>query len=276
MGQAPQGQAPPTPVAQPPQSTQPAKQAVPDYPDPRTLTLGVFYWVTGPGTQPSYYGGSQAFDYETLTNWGRPHRSPGIEASIPITRTGELHLEYFRTKGDGNQNSPGTLDIFGASYSQGDYLATQYQLQSGKLYLDDLLWPERFPVPRFRIKSLWEVEWAQIKSTIDAPLLDVALAPSGQKASADATRRIVLPAFGLAAEYALTPHVLLRAAASGFGIPHKADIWDTEATIAWRRGAWEIRGGAKALHFKSSPNNTAYVSGTLMGAFVGLRWHWSL
>jgi hypothetical protein len=292
IGQTPQGQAPTTPPVTPPvtqapqttpQTTQtqtqpPAPQRnVPDYPDPRTLALGAFYWITGPGTEPGYFGGSQALDYETLTNWGKPHRTPGVEAVYPITRTGELHLELFRTTGVGNQNSPATLDIFGTGrYSPGDYLASQYGITNAKLYLDDLLFPHKFPVSKFRVKSLWEIEWVQIKSTVDAPILEIPLAGTGQTVSATGSRQIIFPAFGLAAEYALSRHVLLRATASGFGIWHKADLWDSEATISYRRGMWEIRGGAKAFHFKTSPNNTEYARATLAGAFVGLRWHWSL
>jgi hypothetical protein len=60
------------------------------------------------------------------------------------------------------------------------------------------------------------------------------------------------------------------------GIPHHSDLVDAEATVSYRRGAWEIRGGGKALHFKSSPNGDEYVSATVAGAFVGVRWHWSL
>jgi hypothetical protein len=242
------------------------------------LTIGAFYWVPLQGEQPSYYGGSQAPDYETLTHWGKPHNIPGLEAIFPITRTGELHFEYFRGKGDGNQIEPAAnLDVFGAGYVQGNYLATQYQFQGAKLYLDDLLFPHKFPVARFRLKSLWEVEWVQIKGTIDAPYVDATLAAEGLASdSANASRNIVLPTFGIAAEYALTRHVLLRASLSGFGIPHHSDLADAEATISYRLGSWELRGGGKALHFKSSPNNTEYVSDTVAGAFVGVRWHWSL
>jgi len=286
MGQAPQAQPPvPPPAPTAPQATQtpqaaqtpqpapgPAR-AVPDYPEPRTLTLGAFYWITGPGSEPGLHGGSQALDYETLPDLGKPHGSPGLEASLPITRTGELHFEYFRTKGDGNQTANGSVDVFGtAPYTQGDYLATQYQLQSAKLYLDDLLWPHKFPVSKFRVKSLWEVEWVQIKATTDAPYIDA----TGVSASTSGTVQIIYPVFGLAAEYAISRHVLLRAAATGFGFPHKADLWDGEATIAYRRGIFEIRGGGKALHFKTSPNSTEYMTATFAGAFVGLRWHWSL
>jgi hypothetical protein len=281
MGQAPQSQPPATPAAQttqqpaPVPSPQPGSQStVPDYPDPRTFTIGLFYWDTGPGKETSYYGGSQATDYETLTDWGRAKRTPGIEVSLPITRTGELKAEYFRTQGDGNQTASTQLDIFGTEYAQGTLLATQYKIQSVKLYLDDLLFPHKFPVARLRFKALYEVEYVQVKGVIDAPILENTLIPLMESASANASKQIIYPVFGLAAEYALSPHVLFRADASGFAIPHHAVLWDAEATIAYRRGAWEIRGGGKAFHFKSSPNSDEYASATLAGAFIGLRYHW--
>jgi hypothetical protein len=281
MGQEPQSQPPAAPAIQNPTAQTPAPQPPvpqptgPDYPDPRTFTLGIFYWATGPGQQTSYKGGSQATDFETLTDWGRAKRTPGLEASYPITRTGELRAEYFRTQGDGNQTASTQLDIFGSGYAQGTLLATQYRIQSVKLYLDDLLFPHKFPVAKFRVKALYEVEYVQIKGVIDAPALEGALMILGESASANSSKQIILPVFGVAAEYALSPHVLFRADASGFGIPHKSVLWDAEATIAYRRGSWEIRGGGKAFHFKSTPNSTEYVSATLAGAFVGLRYHWS-
>jgi hypothetical protein len=272
-----------TPETSPPQSPQatpaPAapKPKVPDYPEPRTLTIGAFYWLTQ-GAQPSIFGGSQALDYETIKDIGKPKRSPGIEASYPITRTGELKLEYSRTKGDGNQNAPAALDLFTTGINQGDYLATQYQMQHAKLYLDDLLFPHKFPVAKFRVKSLWEVQWVQIKNSIDAPLVDAAgvTSGSGVTETATGTKNVILPTFGLAAEYALTPHILVRVDGSGFGLYHKADLWDANATISFRKGPVEVMGGAKALHFKSSPNSVEYESATFTGAFVGLRYHWTL
>jgi hypothetical protein len=260
----------PAPQPAPAQGQPPGRPAaVPDYPDPRTFTLGIFYWVTGPGTNPSLESGHLATDLETLKDLGKAHRTPGVEASIPISRTGALHFEYFRTKGDGNQTAAADTALFSTQFYKGDYLATQYQVQGAKLYLDDLLYPHKFPVARFRIKSLWEAQFVRIKSTIDAPLI-----LSGETGTG--SRQIVFPTFGLAAEYAIAPHVLFRAAGSGFGLYHKADLWDGEATISYRRGNWEIVGGGKAFHFKTSPNNTEYMTATFAGAFAGVRWHWSL
>ncbi len=277
---------PPTPPstqqAPPPASPAPPAKNVPDYPEPRTLTLGIFYWATGPGISPSIYGGSQACafsitgaescEYSNYSNLGRAHRTPGFEIFFPITRTGELHIEAFKTEGNSSQTAPLNTTVFGQPIPQGADVATQYNIERAKLYLDDLLWPEKFPVPKFRLKSLWEVQWMQIHSSVDTPILDAL----GTGAPATGTRSIIFPEFGVAAEYALTPHTLLRASLAGFGFPHKADIADADATISYRRGLWEIRAGGQMMHYKTSPDNSDYLAGTLAGAFIGLRFHWLL
>ena len=138
-----------------------------------------------------------------------------------------------------------------------------------------MLHPFKFPVEKFRLKSLWEVQYISVKTTVDAPLKEITTDSSGTPIpnTAAGSRQVILPTFGLAAEYAIAPHVLLRAAASGFGIPYRADIWDAEGTISYRHNKWEILGGVKALHFKTSPQNDEYIAGTLSGGYVGVRWH---
>ena len=224
-------------------------------------------------TGPNIVTGSTAPDNETLDNLGKARPGAGgVEVSLPITRTGSLHFESLLAKGDGNQTNALTTDLFGNTYAAGTALVPQYSIFASKLYLDDLLFPHKFPVAKFRLKSLWEFQYIHMKSVIDAPALDTA--SSG--ATAVGTKQIFLPTFGIAAEYALAPHVLFRLDGSGFGIPGKSNIWDANVSLSYRHGSWEILGGGKALHFKSTGNATQYVSDTLTGVFIGLRWHWSL
>ena len=168
--------------------------------------------------------------------------------------------------GDGSQYAPSDTTVFATAFYKNDYLATQYNIKAGKLYLEDLLYPFKFPVTKFRLRSLWEVQYMGVSATVDAPLDTTATTGTG-------SRSIILPTFGLAAEYAIAPHVLLRVAGTGFGLPHRAEIWDAEGTISYRYGKWEIVAGAKAFHFKTSPQNEEYIEGTLDGGFVGVRWH---
>lgn len=264
-----------TPRAQTPLPP-PKKSTVPDYPDPRTLTIGAFFWLTLPAPQPNLIGGEAATGYSTLDGLGKQHpTSEGLDISYPITRTGELHLEAFEAKGDGTQIAPAATTLFSTGYNKGDFLSTQYQIQGAKLYLDDLLHPFKFPVEKFRLKSLWEVQYVGIQTTIDAPLKTTSTSTGTVVSNAvSGTRQVVLPTFGIAAEYALRPHVLLRAAATGFGIPHHADLWDAEGTVSWRRSkTWEVKAGYKIMYFKSSPKRDEYNTDTLSGVFVGLRYH---
>jgi len=295
MAQNPQNrpaQAPPPPqvnpstqaaiAAQAAQATpKPAASTAPDYPDPRDLTIGAFYFVPFGQAEPSIFGGSQTINnngtieaapYETLTNLGKPRKSPGIEISAPITRTGSLHIEAFRVSGTSNEYAPATTMIYGQTINQGDYLAISNKVSNVKFYLDDLLFPHKFPVARFRLKSLWAFQYASMSTNANAPLVPVNTT-TGVGEDASGSRSVYLPTFGLAAEYAIAPHVLLRADASGFGLPHHSDIWDAKATVAWRIGFIEVQAGFKTFHMKSSPHNAEYAVATFRGAFVGLEWH---
>lgn len=255
----------------PPPAPAPAAPAGPDYPDPRTFTVGAFFWFTnqGMGANPNVYNGRGSTSEESLPNFGNYHNTPMVEASYPNTRTGVLYLQVFEEKGTGNENSPLTTYPLGlaTAITKGDYLANQFQIKDAHIYLDDLLFPHKFPVSRLRFKSLWGFEYFSIHATATNPLV-------GSPVIADDTRTILLPTFGVAAEYAISKHVLLRISGSGFGIYHRADIGHAEGTLSWRRGPIEIVGGERLLHFKSSPNNAAgYIAGTTIGAFAGVRWH---
>jgi hypothetical protein len=265
--------APATPPVPPP--TPAPKKSGPDYPDPRTITVGVFYWYTIPGSGPDIQGGKIAAGYESLFGLGKYKPGPAAEVSVPITRTGVIHVEAFDTKGDGSQLAPIATTVYSTSYIKGDYLSTQYNIRGAKLYLEDLLYPYKFPAAKFRLRSLWEVQYVGIKGTVDAPLKTVTTDSSGNTTvtTGSGSNQILLPSFGVAAEYAIAPHILLRAAGTGFGLPHKSEILDAEATVSYRHGKWEIVGGAKALHVKTSPQKDEYVTATMDGAFVGVRWH---
>jgi hypothetical protein len=251
------------------------KPTVPDYPDPRTITVGIWGWAVIPGNGPDIIGGKQATGFETLDSLGKDHNTPGVDVSIPVTRTAELRFEGFLSKGDATQDAPAATTIFATAYAKGDFLNTQYQITAMKLSYDDLLYPFKFPVSRFRVKSLWEAQFLAAQGTIDAPFKANTTDSSGNliSNSASGTRTIILPTFGAAAEYALTPHILVRADASGFGLPHRAEIWDAEAYVSYRRNKLEFRGGYKILHFKSSPQIDEYMEGTVQGGFVGVRYH---
>ena len=257
-----------TPAQEPSKAAATATQSnIPDYPDPRTLTIGINYWFTGPGGNTGLLNGRLATDNTQLIDLGRARQTPGVELSMPVTRTGVVRFEGFQVHGTGNQNAPADATYWATTpATKGDYLATGYRIRGYKIYLDDLFYPHKFPVSKFRVKSLIGMQILQINNRIDEPFASTLTFALGSK-------MLFLPSLGMAAEYAVAKHVLFRLEGSGFGLYHKSDMWDAAATVAVRRGHVEFVGGAKALHFKTSPAKTEYMTGTLAGGFVGARWH---
>ncbi len=223
---------------------------------------------TSLGTQPSLFSGKQAPDYENVPNLGNPRNSPGVFISFPITRTSEIKFDSFLIKGTGNSYATVATDPFdqAVSYNPGDYLAKQYQIKHAKLYLDDLFFPHKFPVAKLRFKTIWGLEWNGVHENINSPLATSPLI-------ADNTTNIVTPIFGMAMEYAVAKHVMIRLQADGFAFPHKMVQGSAEGEISFRRGSFELVGGEQYIHMKSSPNSITYVSATFIGAFVSARWH---
>jgi hypothetical protein len=148
-----------------------------------------------------------------------------------------------------------------------------YHLISARLYLDDLLSSEKFPVSRLRFKSIWGIHYISWTDTVDSPTEDANAAVGGSSFEIG-TNYIMFPEFGLAMEYALKPHVLFRVDGSGFGFPHHSELSDSSATLSWRKNNLEMLMGVKTLQFKTSPQKDEYERAMFISPFVGLRWHW--
>jgi hypothetical protein len=254
----------------------PATAAQPDYPDPRTITIGIFglsplssgnFNIKG-GQVASYSG-----TYESLPNIGVPyHLMLQGEISVPVTRTGTIYAEFERFHGSATQiiNRQTTIDTF--TFNPNDDISSTYHIITGRIYLDDLLYPHKFPVSRFRLKSIWGMRYISVTQTVDSYLEDLGLGTPGASFGLG-TSYIFFPEFGIAPEYAITPHLLFRAEASGFAFPHRSVIADTGATLSFRQKNLEVLAGVKGLHFKTSPYKEEYEYGTFITPFVGLRWH---
>jgi len=253
----------------------PAK--VPDYPDPRgAWVLGVYGLYSFTGSGPNIIGGAPAANevtYESLYAIGRPYRIiPEFEAGLPITRTGMLYVEFDRYHGWANQTltAPTFVDTY--SFNTGDVVSSAYHIISMRIYLDDLMFPHKFPVSRLRFKSIWGLRYISVTDTVDSPTED-AVAGLGGASFEIGTNYILFPEFGAAMEYAIAPHVLFRVDGAGFGFPHHSDIGETSATLSVRKNNLEFLMGAKFLHFKTSPQKEEYEDATFLTPFVGLRWH---
>ena len=272
----PPSQTPATP-ASPATLTRPPVSKEPDYPDPRSIVIGIY------DTEPLFFKGpdikggniaSQEEVYENLYGLGRPYRIvPEVEVGVPITRTGMIFFDIERLHGQGNQTL--TRDSFVDSFSflAGDTIDTQFHYITFRVYLEDLLYPHAFPVRRLRFRSIWGARYLNLTQAIDSPSEDTTAGVAGNSFET-AGNHIFTPEFGLAAEYALTPHVLFRVDGAGFGIPHHSDLGEASAMLSWRHKNLEFLAGAKMLHFKTSPQKEEYLSATYVTPTIGLRWHW--
>ncbi|HLN00267.1 MAG TPA: hypothetical protein VK335_13335 [Bryobacteraceae bacterium] len=259
-------------------SQKPAPAAQPETPlntSDAQLSLQLFYWM--PIDQPDLRGGAaNVGPYPGSLNYpGTPKRAPGAVVSIPAGRNNTIRVSYFRIQGDGNTSAHANLTLFNTDYAPGDYLVTRYNLQNVKISYDFLSYPYPANPARFRLKTLWEVQYTTIQSSIDAPLKPVLTDASGNPISntAAGTRNLIYPTLGLAIEKALNAHFRVEAKASGFAIPHHATIYDAEASAVYRTGRYEVAVGAKAFHFKTSTQNSQYVLATFPGAFVAIRYY---
>jgi len=205
---------------------------------------------------------------------GKGNYTPGVSISFPVSKTAMLNVSGFITKGATNTTATQSLDLFGTTYASGDLLTADYKIKNFKLSLQDLLYP--FPHmngQKWHVKTLWEVQYVNMSTSILAPLAPTTVSGSAVATSSTGSRTIIYPTFGLAGEYHLTRNLELQADASGFLIPSHSTIGDAEGSINYRLGSVELVIGDKLFHFKTSIKTAEYFRTTLQGPYAALRWY---
>lgn len=265
------GTAPLTGPSQPGAQNQTGNAAAPGLYGPWYIEL--FYWQ--PSTRSYLLGGNGASGDQDLYYAHTTKDAPGISIAFPVSKSAMLDFSGFITRGNIDTYAPYDLTLFGTSYSQGDYLTASYSIKNFKLSLQDLLYPfPRKEGQKWRVKTLWEVQYASISSNLNAPYAPTTNS-SGTTVvnTASGTRWLVYPTFGLAGEYHPTRNLELQLNGSGFMIPHHDSIGDAELSIGYRIGHVEILGAEQYFHFKTSEQNVQYFKTTLWGAYGGLRFY---
>jgi hypothetical protein len=284
------------PPATPPPDTQvqqrgripeppPPPPKVPDVrrPGESGFFVGVGAWF--PTQQAAFDRGSAATftGLSRITMQGKPKYADNIEFGVAAGLHNSIRISYNSFHSSGNFVSTNDLVTFGMAYPSGTYLSTNLKFNNAKVSYEYLTWPYPVGSKKFRLKTLWQVQYTSVVSTFDAPKsyynsdgtlkIDpttgnpISLVSSG-------TRYFITPTLGLGLHYYSSRHVRFEVNASGFAIPHHWTIWDTDATVNLRfLGHVELRLGAKAFHFRTSPSSDFYVRGTMASAFVGVRWY---
>jgi hypothetical protein len=229
------------------------------------VSVELFGWQTN-GT-PTIRGGKAA----TVTDAGNLHFpgktkiAEGAVITFPTTRENSLEFTYFQVSSQGNTVLGATQNFFGNDFSVGDTLATNWHVRAMKLSWNYLTYPYPSNGAKFRLKTLYEVQYVDVNGSFDSPADVNAVPTSGSKS-------VILPTLGLGVEYHPAKRLRLEAKASGFGLYHRGDIWDAEGSAVLRLGKIEVLAGARILHYKTSPKGEEYFSQTLGGPYVGLRW----
>jgi hypothetical protein len=124
------------------------------------------------------------------------------------------------------------------------------------------------------VKTLWEVQYTSIKSSVSAPFAPIEdSSGNALQTSGSGSNWYIWPSLGMGVEMMASKHFRFELKGSGFALPHRATIWDTDGFLAYKSGQFEIDVGGKAFHFKTSPRRQEYLRATMPGAYIGIRWY---
>lgn len=200
--------------------------------------------------------------------------APYIVAAIPAGKGGSVELSYFQTRTQGFQTNNVNSVFWSVAYANGDYLETAGRLRSAKASWNYLTYPFPATSGKFRLKTLWEIQFVDLKTRIYAPLKSTTDADGNYvEVTGLGSKTLVLPTLGLALEDRISPSFRWEVKASGMGYPGRSNIWDTNAYFAYRHHSWELVVGAKGFHFKTTPRAEQYLRQTISGGYFGINWY---
>jgi hypothetical protein len=262
-GQAPEP-GPPQATPAPTVERAPTK-VIPNVPDDPTdgFSIGVFYWL--PGGNASLLGGHQSVQpsVQTLPLSDFDKQAGGIRITTPAGKYNRIVISGFQSNSSGTTKATQDLNFFGNPFPTGDTLHTDYRVRNVKFTWDYLFYPAP-PAAKIRYKALFEFQYVGTKTTIAAPL-DL------NATTAQGTRNIYRPTFGLGADIVPSKHFRLEVRGSGIAWPHSAYIADAEANAVVRESHIELAVGGRYYHFRTSPNSDEFFRGTMFGPMVSLR-----
>lgn len=290
---ADQQSAPPAtqpPSQEPGQTGQPnisAPPELPKYPDVRMPgESGVWIGIGGsePTGNPIFNKGraSGITNNSLIAFQGRPKLGESAEIGFALGLHNALVVSGFSTRAAGNFTSATALTLWGQNYDQGVLISTNYQLRDVKFSFEYLTWPYPVESRRLRLKTLWQVQYVNVSTGFDAPLLPITGPSGGPLVGANGSpvsyqaagsNWFIAPTLGLGAAEYFSKFVRLELNASGFAFPRRWTIWDTDGSLNLRFGHFELGGGVRAFHIKTSTHGLYYVRGTLISPQVSLRWY---
>jgi hypothetical protein len=276
----------PAPSATPPSAPAPAATSAATATSSRTpevssrintgneLSFEPIYWF--PRGIPVLRGGAADINTDpgNLDYTGKLKRSPGARVNFPVSKNATLRVSYFKANSyTGVTTAPVNLNLFDQAVTGGDILTTISDIEGFKLSYDYLTYFWKRGNSELRLKTLYEVQRISVSNQVDDFVVDT----TGALININpiiGSQSVLLPTFGLGLEHTLSRHFRWEARGSGFGLPHRGDIVDAEAQIAFRVSHFELLGGGRWLHFKTTPRAAQYNVETMYGPYVSLRYYW--
>jgi hypothetical protein len=239
------------------------------------ISIGLIGWRPT-GDQFLDKGRAASFSGESrLKLANSQHGAFGLEIGVAAGLHNTIKASYFYSKTSGSTVAPTDLVIFGQTFTSGEPLTTNSKLSNVKISYEYLTWP--YPVERrhFRLKTLWQMQYITMRSFFDDPIKSATPDTNGNITSIAVlgSKSFFTPAFGIGLHEYASRNLHFEANTSGFSWPHRFQLVDTEATMPYRVGKIDVRGGFKFFHFRTSPKQDYFYRGTLSGVFVGVRWH---
>ena len=237
------------------------------------INFEVFYWQADP--HPTIQGGKQWIYVGTeseLQYPGTASFTPGAVITVPAGKDNSLRLTGLRTLTSGTFTANEALTIFGQPFNPGDYTNVHSEFYNVKLSYEYLSWPYPVTDSKFRLKTLWEMQYVTIRSIISGPII-VNSDGTYSQSSAVESRWFIFPTFGLAAEYSFNKRFRVEVRGSAFGWPHRSDLYDTQAEATYRRHQFELLAGYKFFYYKTSPQSDEYLHSKVPGPYLGIRYN---
>ena len=264
-----------------------AAPELPKYPDVRMpgesgWSVGVTVWE--PREHPVFNRGAAAMfpQASLITMQGTPKFADGAQFGVALGLHNALRFSWFTARAAGDFTSPVDLTAWDQTYLAGTLISTNYTVQDFKISFDYLSWPYPVESRRFRLLTLWQLQYVSIRSVFDAPqlpLVDSAGNPlidaNGNPVSyaGQGTKWFITPTIGLGAHEYFTKNLRFEINGSGFAIPHHSSIWDADASLSYRIGHFELCAGLKGFHYKTSTGADFYLHNTMISPMVSLRWY---
>lgn len=231
------------------------------------LSIEPFYWLSHAAPTIAQGHANQDLDPGALGFPGKSKFADGVIITVPTGHENSLEFRAFQATGQGNSILGVTEQFFTTQYAIGDVLATNYRVSNYKLSWNYLTYPYPSASAKFRLKTLYEIQYVAVRGSFDAPA-DVNAVPT------EGIKSLIRPTFGAGIEYHPVRHVRFEAKLSAMGFPHHGDLYDAEASLVGRGPHFELLAGAMIFHFKTSPTSDQYYTQTMWGPYLGLRLIW--